>query len=55
MGSKLDELEFEEDHHLEFELVQSSTVFDQPERTLEEEGLFPRAMIQIRDLEAEAD
>lgn len=49
--SKLDELEFEDEENLEFELVQMAprkTLTDS-ERTLEEEGLYPRAALVIKD------
>lgn len=49
--SKLDEVEFEEEHHMQFELVQNVPfkVFNDPEWSLDEEGLFPGAQLQIRD------
>jgi len=38
-------VEFEEDHHFEFEIVQNLPfkVFNNPEKTLDEEGLYPGA------------
>lgn len=49
VASKLDEVEFEEDHHFEFEIVQNLPfkVFSDSHKTLEEEGLFPGAQLQI--------
>lgn len=52
VASKLDEVEFEEEHHFEFELVQNMPfkVFSDSHKTLEEEGLFPGAFLQIWEI-----
>jgi len=45
--SKLDEVEFEDEENMEFELVQTMPmkVFNDSDKTLDEEGLYPRAML----------
>lgn len=54
--SKLDEIQFE-NTRVVFELVQSMPrkVFSDKEKTLEEEGLYPSAMLQIKEVEDEEE
>ncbi len=53
VASKLDEIEMDEDHHMQFELVTTMPrkVLRDQSSTFHQEGLHPRAMLQICDVE----
>ena len=55
--SRIDEIELEDDESTQFELIQNMPhkVFDDMSLTLDSQGLFPRAVLQNRDVESEEE